>query len=385
MQPVDQRLIEREFPQEPGLVYLNHAAVAPWPARTAAAVEAFARENVRLGASRYAAWTAKERELREQLKRLINAPSADDIALLKNTSEGISLVSEGLDWREGDNVVSSDEEFPSNRIPWQAQARRGVGFREVGLKVADPEAALMAACDGRTRVLTISSVEFASGLKLDLGRLGRYCRGRGILFCVDAIQSLGAAPLDADAAQADFIMADGHKWMLGPEGIALFYCRAALREQLSLRQYGWHMVDDPGDYDARGWKPAATATRFECGSNNLLGIHALSASLSLLEEIGMARIEQTLAAKTGRLIEGLASLDRVSIISPREAGRRAGIVSFRVEGRDPAGLHRQLVARKVICASRGGGIRFSPHFYVADEKLDRAVEIVKEQIGKSRD
>lgn len=381
MQPLDQRLIEREFPQEPDLVYLNHAAVAPWPARTAAAVEAFARENVRSGAAGYAAWTAKERELREQLKRLINAPSADDIALLKNTSEGLSLVAEGLSWREGDNVVSSDEEFPSNRIPWQAQARRGVEFREIGLKVADPEAALMAACNGRTRVLTISSVEFASGLKLDLGRLGRYCRDRGILFCVDAIQSLGAAPLDAEAAKADFIMADGHKWMLGPEGIALFYCRAAVREQLSLRQYGWHMTDDPGDYDARQWKPAATARRFECGSNNLLGIHALSASLSLLEEIGMARIEQALSVKTGRLIEGLSAIGGMRIITPTQDGRRAGIVSFRVEGMDPAELHRQLVARKVICASRGGGIRFSPHFYMPDEKLDRAVEIVKQEIG----
>jgi len=187
---LDARLIREEFPQADDIVYLNHAGVAPLPASAARAVAAFAEECTRVGAARYAEWMARERRLREQLAAFINAPSPDDIALLKNTSEALSVVAEGLDWHWGDNVVGADEEFPSNRMPWEAQARSGVTWRGVSLRVPDPEAALMNACDERTRVLAVSSVQYGSGLRLDLERLGRFCRERGILFCVDAIQSL---------------------------------------------------------------------------------------------------------------------------------------------------------------------------------------------------
>ncbi|MGH8629963.1 MAG: aminotransferase class V-fold PLP-dependent enzyme, partial [Burkholderiales bacterium] len=290
---IDASLIEKEFPQQGDLVYLNHAAVAPWPARTAAAICAFADENVRSGASRYAEWVSKQQQLREQLRRLINAPSSADIALLKNTSEALSVVACGLDWRWGDNVVSTDEEFPSNRIPWQAQRKTGVGLKQVSIRGEEPEEALMQQCDARTRVLAVSSVQYASGIRLDLGRLGAFCRSRGILFCVDAIQSLGAFPVDVQAECIDFLMADGHKWMLGPEGIALFYCAEAQRFSLELRQFGWHMVENSSEFESQDWRPAATARRFECGSGNLLGSFGLSASVSLLEQIGIESISRT--------------------------------------------------------------------------------------------
>ncbi|TPW13737.1 MAG: hypothetical protein FD130_1522, partial [Halothiobacillaceae bacterium] len=244
------KTVVTEFPQEPGLCYLNHAAVAPWPKRTMQAVTQFAIENMTLGATHYPRWLTKEAQLREQLRELINAPTRDDIALLKNTSEALSVVAYGLPWQAGDNIVISDQEFPSNRIVWESLANRGVELRSVALEsAATPEEALLQAIDSRTRLLSISSIQYATGVRLHLERLGDYCHTHQVLFCVDAIQSLGALPLDVQAIHADFVMADGHKWLLGPEGVALFYCSSRAREWLTLQQFGWHMVENLGDYD----------------------------------------------------------------------------------------------------------------------------------------
>lgn len=368
-----------EFSQRADLVYLNHAAVGPWPQRTAAAVKRFADENVATGAFYYPQWNAQEKQLRRQFAELIHAPLSDDIALLKNTSEALSVVAHGLDWQAGDNVVISDQEFPSNRIVWESLARYGVGTRRVNLRSGTtPEDALIARMDARTRVVAISSVQYATGLRMDLQRLGEHCRRHGALFCVDAIQSLGAQRMDVQAIRADFLAADGHKWMLGPEGVAVFYCRPELRERLRLHQYGWHMVENVGDYDSDAWSPAQSARRFECGSANMLGIHAMSASLALLLEIGMEKIEQQVLKNTEYLMERIAAEKNLELITQPAPERYAGIVTFRPRSADTAALHRHLTDQGVFCAPRGGGIRFSPHFYTAREQLDRALQAVVE-------
>lgn len=248
-----------EFDQTNGLRYLNHAAVAPWPRRAADAVSAFARENVAHGASDYPEWLKIEHRLRERLARLLNARAGSDLALVKNTSEALSFVAFGLDWREGDQVVIGNEEFPSNRVVWEALRPRGVEVVEVGLAGDDPEGALLAACGPRTRLLSISAVQYASGLRLDLERIGTGCRRRGVLFCIDAIQQLGALPFDVQAYDCAFAMADGHKWMLGPEGLGVFYCHPEQRERLALHEYGWHMLEHALDYERRDWRPARSA------------------------------------------------------------------------------------------------------------------------------
>ncbi len=373
---LDLNLLQQEFPQDEDLYYLNHAAVAPWPARTARAVQCFAEENISKGAKDYANWLTKEKHLRKQLQTLINAPSINDIALLKNTSEGISIVACGIDWQVGENIVSSNEEFPSNRIPWEAQQEKGVEFREVMIQVDDPEQAMIDACDENTRLLTISSVQYASGRRMDLERLGKYCSENQILFCVDAIQSLGALVMDAKAIHADFMMADGHKWMLGPEGIALFYCAETARKKLTLNQFGWHMVENYGDYDTKEWVPTSSARKFECGSNNLMGIHALSASLSLFEAIGMGNVEQQVLENSMYIIQCLKHHSKIQVLSPVGTGEYGGIVTFQVKGQDHGALHRKLLAENVICAHRGGGIRFSPHFYTSRKIIDKSLEIL---------
>ena len=365
-----------DFQLDDDIVYLNHAAVAPWPQRTRQAVQDFAHENATLGSKHYPQWLETEQRLRERLQALINAPAADDIALLKNTSEALSVVAFGLDWRRGDNVVSSNQEFPSNRVVWEALAREGVTLREADLHGAEtPEDALFQQVDEHTRLIAVSSVQYASGLQLDLRRIGEFCQRHGILFCVDAIQSLGAVQFDAQAVQADFVMADGHKWMLGPEGLALFYCRATLRESLKLYQYGWHMTDAYVDFDRRQWRPADSARRFECGSPNMLGIHALEASLALLQEHGMESIEQKVLANARLLIDAIGASPSLELLTDPRPGRHAGIVTFRHRGRDNDSLFRQLTGHGILCAQRGGGIRFSPHYYTPREGILRAVAL----------
>lgn len=370
-----ERLLSEEFPLQAELIYLNHAAVAPWPRRAADAVKRFTDENLHYGAAHYAAWQQAERSLRESCARLINSTSAE-VAFLKNTSEALSVVAHGFPWHAGDNVVIAAEEFPSNRIPWESLHARGVETRIVELaKHRDPEQALLDAADGRTRLISVSSVQFASGLRTDLARLGEACRRRDIAFCVDAIQGLGVLPHDVEAMQVDFLMADAHKWLLGPEGIAVFYCRPRWRERLTLHQYGWHMVKDAGNYDKRTWEIADDARRFECGSPNMLGIHALAASLSLLLEVGIAEVERRVLARAEQVFHGVRASRNLELLSSAAPGRYAGIVTFRHRRLDGAQLYTRLRERGVVCAARGGGVRFSPHLYNRLEQIDTALAL----------
>lgn len=368
--------LDGEFRLDPDIIYLNHAAVAPWPERTRKAVVDFATQNARKGSLHYMDWVRTEARLKNRLASLINAPE-QDIALLKSTSEGLSVVAHGLNWQQGDNIVISDEEFPSNRIVWDSLRPQGVELREVNLGEArDPEQALIEATDTNTRLLAISSVQFASGLRMQLERIGEYCRQQAIVFCVDAIQGIGAVQFDAQRIGADFVVADGHKWMLGPEGLALFYCRSEWRERLALHQYGWHMVEHMGEFERKEWEPAHSARRFECGSPNMLGIHALDASISLLLEIGMHKVEQQVTQNAEMLFQLIQHSPQLECITRQESGRYAGIVVFRHKQHEAQPLYEALMNNGVMCAARGGGIRFSPHFYTTPTQIERAMEMV---------
>ena len=374
-------LIQSEFCLDNNILYLNHAAISPWPKRSADAVKNFSEENVRLGSKNYPAWMEIESELRKMMCKLINVPSPDDIALLKNTSEALSVVAFGLNWKTGDNIVTTDQEFPSNRIVWQALQGQGVELRQAPLlnghssNERSPEDAIFNQTDENTRLITVSSIQYGSGLRLDLEKIGQFCSDHDILFCVDAIQSVGAVQFDAQAIHADFVMADGHKWMMGPEGVALFYCRAELREKLRLFQYGWHMTDAFVDYNRQEWKPANSSRRFECGSPNMLGIHALAASLSLLHEFGMNNVEDYVLDNTQTLFNEIEARSELELLTDNTPGRFGGIVTFRHRSLNNEKLFSHLTESGVMCAQRGGGIRFSPHFYTPKEKICQAVEI----------
>lgn len=367
--------LEQEFPLNPDIYYLNHAAVAPWPQRTVDAVLQFANENLHRGAADYPGWLKTEQDLRNKLMRMIGANSTRNIALQKNTSEGLSAIAYGLTWQAGDKVVITDQEFPSNRIVWESLAAKGVELIEVSL-TGNPEQNIADALDESVRLLSVSSVQYGTGLVLDLDSLGAACQDQDVLFCVDAIQSIGVLPFDVKSCQADFVVADGHKWMLGPEGLALLYISDRALDLLSLNQYGWHMVQDRGNYDSKSWEIAADAKRFECGSPNMLGAYALNASLGLLLEVGMENVQKALNSKIQTLQQSLTARTDLELITDTERTRRSGILTFRHRKIEPELLFNKLKEQGVVCACRGGGIRFSPHFYTPDAVLNHAVELI---------
>ena len=375
MDDLDQ-LIKREFPVIESLVHLNHAAVAPWPTRTTDAVIQFAKENNRVGSRNFIEWLESERHLRELAKTLVGARHTDDIALLKNTSEGLSMVAHGFPWKPGDNVVISNEEFPSNRVVWESLSDKGVEVRRVPLPCpGDLEQALIDATDASTRLLSISSVQFASGLTTDLQKLGDLCKQRDIAFCVDAIQGLGVFPHDVQAMHIDFLVADGHKWLLSPEGLGIFYCAPEWRDRLQLHEYGWRMLEDPFDMMKEEWQPVSSAQRFECGTQNSTGIAAMEQSLSLLLEIGIDTIWSRVRERTEYLFELVEAQNKLELISCNANNRYAGIVVFRHQSIPDQDLYENLSKQKILCALRGGGIRFSPHFYTPVESLELAIQI----------
>ena len=371
-----EQLIEQEFPVTKSLIHLNHAAVAPWPTRTSEAVIRFARENNTISSKHFMDWLASENHVRELARDLVGANHSDDIALVKNTSEGLSMVAHGFPWRTGDNVVISDEEFPSNRVVWETLAEKGVEVRRVSLPCpGDVVQALIDATDSSTRILSISSVQFASGLKTDLQRLGEVCNQRNISFCVDAIQGLGVFPHDVQAMHIDFLVADGHKWLLSPEGLGIFYCAPEWRDRLQLHEYGWRMLEDPFDMMKEDWQPVSSAQRFECGTQNSMGIVAMEQSLSLLLELGIDTIWRRVQERTEYLFELIESQKNLQLISCNAKDRYAGITVFKHHNQADQKLYEKLSKNNILCAIRGGGIRFSPHFYIPLESLNEAIDI----------
>ena len=371
--------MNQAFPVINQLIHLNHAAVGPWPQVTADAVKDFAQENLQFGSQHYLSWIAIDKSLRKNIAELINASSEDEIALVKSTSEGLSFVAYGLGWKPGDNVVGIQQEFPSNRFVWESLSSKGVEFRKLDMdSCLDPEQALFDLCDKNTRLISISAVQFHNGFKMDLQRVGEFCKDKNILFCVDAIQQVGALEFDAQAIHADFVIADGHKWMLSAEGLGFFYVRREVMQKLSVLQFGWHMVNKLGDYNAQDFELADSAKRFECGSANMLGIYALNASVKLLLDTGMSSIGSRVIENSQFLIEQFNSIDGVDVLIDGSEKRLSGIVTFRSKKMTNSKLYSYLSERQILCAPRGGGIRLSPHFYTPREQLEQVVSIVRD-------
>lgn len=376
--------MKQYFQLDEKIIHLNHAAVAPWPVVTRDAVIAFAKENTAIGSQNYGLWMQVEQQLKQKLQRLINAESTDEIAILKNTSEGLSMIAQGLNFSAGDNIIIPAEEFPSNKVVWQALQAQGVELRLIPVEgVTEPEQALISAIDENTRLLSCSSVQYARGLRLNIDTIGQACMKNEVLFCVDAIQSLGALTFDVQTCGADFVVADGHKWMCGPEGTALFYCRKNKQSLLKLTQFGWHMLQDAFDFASQDSeiKIANNAQRFESGSPNMMGIAALNASLGLLLDVGIENIERKVLSNAVYLRERLESNSATTLLSSADSERFSGIVTFQRAGVDNTKLYQHLQDNNVICAYRGGGIRFSPHFHTQASDMDKALKIVDDFVG----
>jgi cysteine desulfurase/selenocysteine lyase len=358
-----------QFPVTQRLIYLNHAAVAPLPKRSADAMKNLADDALDYGSLHYDQWLDSYEGLRVATAKLIGADRGE-IAMVKNTSEGIATIAMGMDWRPGDRIVAFKEEFPANYFPWRRLEAQRCSVE--WLSIRDPLQSIERAARG-AKLLAISFVQYLSGLRVDLNAIGEICHRNGCFFFVDAIQGLGAFPLDVETAHIDALAADGHKWLLGPEGCGILYVRKERQDSIFPKEFGWTNVAGYNDYASRDMTLRADAGRYECGTLNTIGCYGLRASIELLLEAGIERIGPLVQALAGRLAEG-ARQKGYQVLCERTPDNGSGIVTLHKPGMDSREVVRDLKERGIMAAPRQGWVRFSPHFYISPEEIDRVVE-----------
>ncbi len=364
--------LRSQMPVAERWAYFDHAAVAPISGPARDAMARWAQESVDEGATIWLNWSRRLTEIRRTFAQLVNA-SPEEIAFVANTTHGISLVAEGLDWQPGDNVVTLADEFPSNAYPWLNLATRGVETRRVAVEDGRVDlAAIDAACDGRTRLVSVSWVGYASGWRNDPAKLAQIAHQNGALFFLDAIQALGILPLDVEATGVDFLAADGHKWLLGPEGAGVLYIRKENLDRLRPTGVGWNSVVHHYDYSRIELNLKPSAERFEGGSPNMPGLHALGASADLLANLGINAVSARIHEVTDLACDRLREIG-ATICSDRDEDRWSGIVAFEIPGTDPVKLRKHCLDAGVVMSCRGGRLRISPHAYNNQADIDRLV------------
>jgi selenocysteine lyase/cysteine desulfurase len=360
-----------QFPVREHLIYLNHAAVAPLCRRSAEAMKHLADDCTNFGSLHYDQWLAAYEGVRVAAAKLVNGDRSE-IALVKNTSEGIATVALGLDWRQGDRIVGFKEEFPANVYPWKLLEEKGVTV--TWLSVTDSLDRIDEACRG-ARLLTISFVQFLTGYRAPVQAIGEICRRNHCIFIVDAIQGLGAFPLDVRACGIHALAADGHKWLLGPEGCGILYINQELLEQVKPVEFGWTNVAGYNDYGSRDMSLRPDAGRYECGTLNTIGCFGLRASLEFLLEVGVGEIAPVVQSLGDRIAQGVQAKG-YEVLGNRTTETGAGIVSFRKSGLDEREIVRRLRVAGISAAPRAGWVRTSPHFYISPAEIDRMLEVL---------
>jgi len=369
--------------------FYNHAGVSPLPHRSAEAVMDFARHS-QSQSYLNANWRPAMEETRAAAATLLHCDKSE-VAFVQNTATGLSIVARGIDWHTGDVIVTTSVEYPTNMYPWMnVAARHGVQLVAVseetdsaGRKAVPLERTLEAAAKPRVRAVAISHVEFGSGQRHDLAAIGSFCRERGILFIVDAIQSLGAVPVDVEAMKIDYLAAGGQKWLLSPEGTGLFYCRKELVERTPPLALGAWSVINSMDFDHYDLTLRRDAGRFESGGANIAGLLGMKASLGLFNSLGVEAVSRRIKALGDRLADGVSARG-YTVASPRDGEQWSGIVSF-ASSTHPAGgnasAHDKIAEtlrkeHRIEMAVRHGRVRVSPHFYNTDAQIDRLVELL---------
>ncbi len=371
MDSVGLATLRAQFPSTANGIHFDHASVSPISTWVADAMRSVTAEYVDRGFQND--WRDDIEAVRQMLAQLVGS-APGNIAFTQNTSTGLSIAANGLDWQLGDNVVLPEREFPSNYYPWLNLERGGVQLRRVPAPAGHASIDdLGRAIDERTRVVTVSAVQFSNGHRYDLDAIGDLCRRRGVLFVVDGTQSVGALRMDVTRSQVDLLAVSSHKWMLGPSGVGFVHLSDRALERVRPPVVGWLSVTDPFAFDYRLDLPR-TADRYEPGSEDVVGIAGLGAAAALFLDHGTQRVEDRVLSLTDHLCDRLRSAG-FEIASPRSAPERSGIVIFGSSAA-PEYLHARLAAAGVRCAVRSGGVRFSPHFYNSEAEVDLAVATI---------
>ena len=374
----NEELRQAEFPVTRNRAFFGHAGVCPLPRRVAQAVNDCATEAT-LG-DQEAFVMHRLEEARKAGSQLLNC-QPEEVAIVGPTSLALSFVAAGLTFRRGDNILIYHDDYPSNVYPWMAMADRGIQVRLIntrGLGVIRP-VDVMGQVDENTKLVALASCHFISGYRLDYQAIGKYLHERNILFCLDAIQTIGAFPMDVK--YVDFLAADAHKWLLGPCGAGLFYVRRELQAKLNPPIYGWHNVKSPNFVAQDKIEFRSGAKKFEAGTHNLLGLIGLLSSMELALEIGVENIARELLRKRTWLVPALQAKGYTVLNAEPKMENASGITSFFAPDKNLTELHQKLEAAGVIASLRTDRkgqhyIRFSPHFYNTDAELHRALELL---------
>jgi selenocysteine lyase/cysteine desulfurase len=357
-----------QFPVTREVIYLNHAAVTPLCRPAADAMKALVEDACTHGSLHYDRWMECYEGLRRSAARLINA-APEEIAITKNTSEGISIIAQGFRWTPGDRVIAFREEFPSNYYPWLRLEERGV--QVTWLSIYDPLEIVAAAIPG-AKLLAISYVNYLSGFRVDLDAIGALCHYHDCFFFVDAIQGLGAFPIDVEASHIDALAADGHKWLLATEGNGVLYVRRKWLDVIEPVEFGWTTPANYADYSSRDMAPRPDAGRYECGTLNTVGCFGLRAAINFLLDIGIEDVSAGVLRAAQQLADGLREKGYELMIE-RTPATASGIVTARNPALDARMVVSELKQKGILAAPRQGWIRMSPHFYISSEDIDQVL------------
>ncbi len=378
--------------------YFDHAAVAPLSLPASRALVDWADEMASNGEANWSVLRRRVGKVRESVASLLNC-STDEIAFVPNTTSGLSIIAESFQWQAGDNVVVPANEFPSNALPWRNLINRGVEVRAVPCDALGcDEIRLMNATDETTRIVAVSWVDFATGWRRDLDLLADQCHQRGILLCVDGIQGAGVIPLDLQQTPVDFFVADGHKWLLGPEGAGILFIRANHLERLRPIGIGWNSLKSAGNFDRSPFgldagvgdessdfrivEPLSrqslknTAARFEGGSQNVGGILALGASIELIASSGSSAVWLRLQDVMERQFEIVTQCGG-RVLSSLDNCRRSGIMACEFPNHSPQDLRDRATQQGVVLNVRRGYVRLSPHVYTNESDFERLSDLLK--------
>ncbi len=357
-----------EFPITRKFVFFNHAAISSPPSRVVHAVCDLFHEFSGEGLTRYSRWMKRIEKTRGLFARLINA-DPDEVCFTGNTSEGLGIIAGGIEWKPGDRILVPVPDFPSNVYPWTNLERLGVSVdffpKNNGRFTPHDIAAVL--WPG-TRMVAVSATDFSTGFRCDLEALGELCSSKGVLLCVDAIQSLGAVPLDVKRCGIHFLASGAHKWLLATMGIGALYVSDTAKDLVRPVRVGWRSVENEEDFYNLDLKLKPDARRFESGTLNVSGIAALETALDMLLEIGIERIFERILALNDILMEGLARRN-LRVVSPTEREHRSGILSFTPE--DAGLLFRYFLHNGVLVSQRGRAVRLAPHFYNDESDIER--------------
>ena len=369
-----------QFPVAERYRYFDHAGVSPIPRVAADAAIWWANRTLTKGKVDYGELEARQESARATAAALMGVP-VNDVAYIKNTTEGLGFVASGLDLEPGDRVVLPNLEFPSTVYPFRALEDRGVRVdlvEPVGEGGALPLDAFerVIRSGPAPKLVVVSWVQFARGWRTDVAGLARLAHAAGALFCVDAIQGVGLLPAAFEEWGVDFAMAAAHKWMLGPEGIGVLYVAEQVRDRLRPLEPGWASMAHRAEWGNLTVQWDDSARRFEGGTYNMAGTAAFDASLQLIADTGVSVIWSHVDRLCDHLVSELAEVDGARVLSDRSTDGRSGIVSITVDGVSPDDLAERLNAENFVCGSRGGGVRIAPHGYNTTDEIDELVELV---------